>query len=100
TFGPDPATHDHNTLGGMIGNNSCGVHSIMSGRTSDYVERLTILTYDGHVLDVGPTPDEELSALIERGGRQGGIYKALLALRDKYGSLIEQIYPQIPRRVS
>ncbi|MCH8686717.1 FAD-binding and (Fe-S)-binding domain-containing protein [Pedomonas mirosovicensis] len=100
TFGPDPATHDHNTLGGMIGNNSCGVHSVMSGRTSDYVERLTILTYDGHVLDIGPTPDETLSALIQTGGRQGEIYKALLALRDRYGSLIEQIYPQIPRRVS
>ena len=34
TFGPDPATHDHCTLGGMIGNNSCGVHSVMAGKTS------------------------------------------------------------------
>src|SRR5262249_21171586 len=40
TFGPDPSTHDHNTLGGMIGNNSCGVHSVMAGRTSDNVETL------------------------------------------------------------
>src|SRR5579871_137303 len=47
TFGPDPSTHDHNTLGGMIGNNSCGVHSVMAGRTSDNVEELDILTYDG-----------------------------------------------------
>ena len=39
TFGPDPATHDHNTLGGMIGNNSCGVHSVMAGRTADNVAR-------------------------------------------------------------
>src|SRR5689334_14832548 len=37
TFGPDPATHDHNTLGGMIGNNSCGVHSVMAGKTIDNV---------------------------------------------------------------
>jgi FAD/FMN-containing dehydrogenase len=35
TFGPDPSTHDHNTLGGMMGNNSCGVHSVMAGRTAD-----------------------------------------------------------------
>ena len=49
TFGPDPATHDHNTLGGMIGNDSCGVHSVIAGRTADNVERLTILTYDGLV---------------------------------------------------
>ena len=41
TFGPDPATHDHNTLGGMIGNDSCGVHSVKWGRTADNVERLT-----------------------------------------------------------
>ena len=39
TFGPDPATHNHCTLGGMIGNNSCGVHSVMAGRTADNVER-------------------------------------------------------------
>src|SRR6476646_458383 len=57
TFGPDPATHDHNTLGGMIGNDSCGVHSVVAGRTADNVERLTVLTYDGLVLEVGPTSD-------------------------------------------
>src|SRR3546814_3784253 len=47
TFGPDPATHAHNTLGGMIGNNSCGVHSVMAGRTVDNVHSLDIVTYDG-----------------------------------------------------
>ncbi len=53
TFGPDPATHDHNTLGGMIGNDSCGVHSILAAfegdgaRTADNVEELKVLTYDG-----------------------------------------------------
>jgi FAD/FMN-containing dehydrogenase len=44
TFGPDPSTHDHCTLGGMIGNNSCGTHSVMAGRTADNVEELEILT--------------------------------------------------------
>ena len=47
TFGPDPATHDRCTLGGMIGNNSCGVHSVMAGKTDDNIEALEILTYDG-----------------------------------------------------
>ena len=47
TFGPDPATHDHNTLGGMIGNNSCGVHSVQWGKTIENVEELEVLTYDG-----------------------------------------------------
>ena len=53
TFGPDPATHNHCTLGGMIGNNSCGVHSVMAqfagtgARTSDNLHELEILTYEG-----------------------------------------------------
>jgi FAD/FMN-containing dehydrogenase len=38
TFGPHPATHDRCTMGGMIGNNSCGVHSVMAGSTIDNVE--------------------------------------------------------------
>ena len=47
TFGPDPATHNHCTLGGMIGNNSCGTHSVMAGKTVDNIHELRILTYDG-----------------------------------------------------
>jgi FAD/FMN-containing dehydrogenase/Fe-S oxidoreductase len=100
TFGPDPATHDHNTLGGMIGNNSCGVHSVMSGRTSDYVHSLTILTYDGELMKVGPTSEPELGKIIEGGGRRGDIYRQMVDFRDRYGKLIEERYPDIPRRVS
>src|SRR5881227_1648705 len=43
TFGPDPATHNRCTLGGMIGNNSCGVHSVMAGKTDDNIETLEVL---------------------------------------------------------
>lgn len=100
TFGPDPATHDHNTLGGMIGNDSCGVHSVMSGRTSDYVERLTILTYDGELMQVGPTPEPDRQKIIKSGGRRGEIYRRMVEFRDRYGHLIEERYPKIPRRVS
>src|SRR5450755_227375 len=53
TFGPDPATHDRCTLGGMIGNNSCGVHSVMAGKTDDNIEELDVVTYDGTRLNVG-----------------------------------------------
>src|SRR5437667_8032043 len=55
TFGPDPATHSRCTLGGMIGNNSCGVHAVAWGKTVDNVESLKVLTYDGLTLDVGQT---------------------------------------------
>src|SRR5271165_4321093 len=53
TFAPDPATHDRCTLGGMIGNNSCGVHSVMGGKTDDNIEELDIVTYDGVRMRVG-----------------------------------------------
>ncbi len=100
TFGPDPATHNHCTLGGMIGNNSCGIHSVMAGRTADNVEELDILTYDGLRMRVGKTSDAELQRLLNEDGRRGEIYRRLLTLRDTYGNLIRQRYPKIPRRVS
>jgi FAD/FMN-containing dehydrogenase/Fe-S oxidoreductase len=100
TFGPDPATHDHNTLGGMLGNNSCGVHSVMAGRTSDNVHSLDIVTYDGLRMTVGPTDDDALREIMAEGGRRADIYRALLAFRERYGALIEARYPKIPRRVS
>src|SRR5437867_4375540 len=94
TFGPDPATHNRCTLGGMLGNNSCGVHSVMSqfygpgSRTSDNTHRLDILTYDGLRLWVGPTPEGEIDAIVAAGGRRGEIYAALRRLRDEDGELI------------
>jgi FAD/FMN-containing dehydrogenase/Fe-S oxidoreductase len=100
TFGPDPATHDRCTLGGMIGNNSCGVHSVMAGKTDDNIEALEILTYDGLRMRVGKTSDRELDQIIGEGGRRGEIYSGLKSLRDRYADLIRQRFPNIPRRVS
>ena len=100
TFGPDPATHDRCTLGGMIGNNSCGVHSVMAGKTDDNIEELEILTHDGLRMKVGATSEPELNRTIREGGRRAEIYSGLKAIRDKYADLIRQRYPNIPRRVS
>jgi FAD/FMN-containing dehydrogenase/Fe-S oxidoreductase len=100
TFGPDPATHDHATLGGMIGNNSCGTHSVMAGKTVDNIEELNIVTYDGCRMRVGATPEEEMERTIAGGGRRGAIYEALRHLRDTYGDVIRTGMPDIPRRVS
>ena len=100
TFGPDPATHDHCTIGGMIGNNSCGVHALMAGKTVDNIDELEVLLYDGTRLRVGATSDSELTRIINEGGRRGEIYRRLRAIRDKYGDEIRRRYPKIPRRVS
>jgi FAD/FMN-containing dehydrogenase/Fe-S oxidoreductase len=100
TFGPDPATHAQCTLGGMIGNNSCGVHSIMSGKTVDNIEELEVLTYDGVRMRVGSTSESELESIVAEGGRRGEIYAGMRAIRDKYATLIRGRFPRIPRRVS
>src|SRR6185437_887212 len=84
TFAPDPATHNRCTIGGMIGNNSCGVHALMGGKTVDNTESLRILLYDGTVLEVGATGEEELNAIIQAGGRRGEIYSSLRNIRDRY----------------
>ena len=99
-FGPDPATHSRCTLGGMIGNNACGPHSVAWGKTVDAVEALEVLTYDGARFWCGATSDEELRAILAAGGRRAEIYRGLVALRDRYGEVIRAGYPRIPRRVS
>src|SRR6202522_3355250 len=125
TFAPDPATHDRCTLGGMIGNNSCGVHSVMAGKTDDNIEELEILTYDGARLKVGKnyvgtTPGRVGTATLGRpsgpelsgrsalarsasdhaSARAAQISTSLKKLADQYANLVRQKFPNIPRRVS
>jgi FAD/FMN-containing dehydrogenase/Fe-S oxidoreductase len=105
-FGPDPSTHSYCTIGGNLGNNSCGTHSVQSAfygpgaRTSDNVHSLDVLTYDGLRLTVGPTSGEEYTRIVAEGGRRAQIYESLLSLRDRYADLIRSRFPDIPRRVS
>jgi FAD/FMN-containing dehydrogenase/Fe-S oxidoreductase len=100
TFAPDPATHSRCTIGGMIGNNSCGTHALMGGKTVDNIRSLDILLYDGTRMTVGATSDEELAQIIAAGGRRANIYSGLVRIRDKYARLIRERFPKIPRRVS
>ena len=100
TFGPDPATHSRCTLGGMIGNNSCGAHSVMAGKTVENVERLEILTYDGERFWVGPTDDATYQEHISAGGRRAEIVRALKQLVDRNEDSIRQGFPKLKRRVS
>ena len=99
-WGPDPATHDHCCLGGMIGNNSCGAHAQMSGKVDNNIEELDVLLYDGTRMTVGWMNDDEMQREMAKGGRAGSIYRFLRSLRERYADLIQQKYPPIPRRVS
>ncbi len=100
TFAPDPSTHNRCTLGGMIGNNFSGTHSLMGGKVQDNIEELRVLLYDGTILTVGATSSEELAQVIRENGRRGRIYSGLLRLRDRYGALARDRFAKIPRRVS
>jgi len=100
TFAPDPATHRYCTLGGNIGNNSCGAHTVMGGKTVDNVEELEILTYDGSRMRVGVTSEALYQAIRREGGRKAEIYTRLKELVAHYGDEIRRRYPDIPRRVS
>jgi len=110
TFGPDPATHDRCTLGGMIGNNSCGVHSVMAGKTDNNIEELDIVTYDGTRMQVRQGAHVGADAFVRPGGpdvsgrssssREAEIYAALHQIADQYADLIRHKFPNIPRRVS
>src|SRR5262245_48952805 len=77
TFGPDPATHSRCTLGGMVGNNSCGAHSVMAGKTVENIEALEILTYDGVRMWVGATPEPELERIVSGSDRRAEIFRGL-----------------------
>jgi len=108
-FGPDPSTHAYCTIGGNIGNNSCGVHSVQSQiygpgpRTSDNVHSMEIVTYDGDRFSVSVGEEPELDRIIRAGGRKGEIYRQLRELRDRYAEAIRKGFPpvdQLPRRVS
>jgi FAD/FMN-containing dehydrogenase/Fe-S oxidoreductase len=100
TFAPDPSTHNRCTIGGMIGNNSCGTHSLLGGKTVDNVEELLILLYDGTQIRVGPTTGDDLERILRAGGRRAEIYTALRALGERYADQIRARFPEIPRRVS
>jgi FAD/FMN-containing dehydrogenase/Fe-S oxidoreductase len=111
TFGPDPASHDRCTIGGMIGNNSCGVHSVMAGKTDENIEQLNVVTYDGVRMKVGQDfIGGGADAFVRPGGPgvsgRGGsdrttqIHNSLKQISDQYADLIRQKFPNIPRRVS
>jgi FAD/FMN-containing dehydrogenase/Fe-S oxidoreductase len=99
-FGPEPATHQNCTLGGMIGNNSCGATAQRTGKVVDNVAALEVLCYDGTRFWCGPTDDDAYAAIERRGDPKAAIYRRLRALRDTYADAIRAGFPDIPRRVS
>ncbi|MFJ5927460.1 FAD-binding and (Fe-S)-binding domain-containing protein [Kitasatospora sp. NPDC092948] len=100
-FGPDPSTHSRCTIGGMIGNDACGSHSLAWGRTSDNLHSLDLLLADGTELTVtGPLPPAERAALAAAPGRPGVLHRELQALAADNLALLRRAVPVLPRRGS
>ena len=98
--GPKPSTHVSCTIGGMIGNNSCGSTAQAYGKMVDAVRRLEIVTYSGLRTWTGETSDAEYQQIIAAGGEKARLYQRLQEIRDSCLAQIRTGYPQIPRRVS
>lgn len=99
-FGPDPSTHGRCTIGGMIGNDACGSHSVAWGRTSDNILELDVLCYDGTRLRVGPGMLEELGAHSPAAGRASSIQAALSDLVSRNRTALGAELGTFSRQVS
>jgi FAD/FMN-containing dehydrogenase/Fe-S oxidoreductase len=99
-FAPDPSTKDRCTIGGMVGNNSCGAHSAAYGKTSENLLALEVLLYDGTRLKLGPVSDAEFDSRVAAGGSTAELYRQLRGITARYGDLVRSRFPKIPRRVS
>ena len=99
-YGPEPATHMNCTIGGMIGNNSCGATAQRTGKVVDNIAALEVLLYDGTSFWCGPTSDDEYAQIERRGDRRAEIYRRVRQLGTDYEARIRERYPDIPRRVS
>ncbi|RSM72393.1 FAD-binding oxidoreductase [Kibdelosporangium aridum] len=99
-YGPEPATHANCTIGGMIGNNSCGATAQRTGKVVDNIRRLEVLLPNGIRFWCGKTTDERYAEIERHGDLRSAVYRQLRALRDKYADEVRRRYPDIPRRVS
>ncbi|MCI0546694.1 MAG: FAD-binding oxidoreductase, partial [Candidatus Rokubacteria bacterium] len=99
-FGPDTSTSSRATLGGMIGNNSGGSHSIAYGLTVEHVIELHAILADGSRAVFGEVSPEAFRAKMRAPGLEGQIYREIARIRDGYAEEIRARYPRYWRRVA
>ena len=99
-FGPDPSTARIATIGGVVGNNATGAHSILYGMAGDHVEACRIVAYDGSLIDLGAISKKELSSTKAAGNSNGQLLNRLSDLRNSYSTLIKEDFPRHWRRAS
>ncbi len=99
-FGPDTSTSNRATIGGMLGNNSGGSHSLAYGLTVDHILEIRALLVDGTEVVFGELGPAELEAKMRAPGLEGHIHREVVAIRDAYADEIRARYPAQWRRVA
>jgi len=99
-FGPDTSTSNRATIGGMIGNNSAGAHSLTYGKTLDHVLELTVLLSDGSEVVLKDLSVESMEAKSRADTLEGRVYREIARLAREHKDEILARYPKIMRRVS
>jgi FAD/FMN-containing dehydrogenase/Fe-S oxidoreductase len=99
-FGPDPASANRATAGGVVGNNSTGSHSILYGMTGDNVRSVKAALADGTIVDLGPLTPAAMAAQAGTSDTRGRLFTDLLAFGERYSDLIARDFPPHWRRAT
>ena len=99
-FAPDPSTSNRGNVGGALGNNSCGAHSLLWGKTVDNVLGMDVVLSDGDRASFSRLSGDELEGKMRLSGLEGSIYREIFALGDQHREEVIRRYPKIQRRVS
>jgi FAD/FMN-containing dehydrogenase/Fe-S oxidoreductase len=100
-FAPDPSTANRSAIGGAVGNNTTGAHSLKYGKTDAYVEELEVVLADGTVTTLGEIPLTEVSKRADSDGNlEERLYAEALRIIDEESDAVEEAFPSIKRNVS
>ena len=99
-FAPDPATSNRANVGGLLGNNSCGSHSILYGKTMDNVREIDAVLSNGDQATFGPIAGDTLEAKLRGDSLEASIYRGVLDIVERNREEVDRRYPTIMRRVS
>ncbi|MCY4530053.1 MAG: FAD-binding oxidoreductase, partial [Chloroflexi bacterium] len=99
-FAPDPSTSNRGNVGGALGNNSCGSHSIVWGKTVDNTLGLSVILANGEVARFEGSFGDALAAKRRQSGMEGDIYRRLYSIGESSRDEVLKRYPKIQRRVS
>ena len=101
-FSPETSTSNRSMIGGMIGNNSCGLHSIVHGTTRDHTLSVRAVLADGTLAEFGSLDQEMLQEKLELDGLEGSIYRGLQEILqdpDNQREIVDQFPdPKVVRR--